>query len=94
MDDLRALAPSHVSYFFFLSLAQYAVLAWQFAFPFFAWKRNFRVLLIGGGVIAWIGSVFIFGLPLFGPFTLLGCLSYLTPEEWRAGTALAPARDR
>jgi len=82
-DDLIALAPSSAGYFFMLSLAQYLVLAWQFAFPFFAWKRSFRILLLGGAVAAWIGNMFIFGLPLFGPFVLIACLNYLTPAEWR-----------
>lgn len=83
IDDMRALAPSRTSYFFLLSLAQYLMLAWQLAFPFIAWKKSFRWVLIGGGVVAVLGSIFIFGTPLFGPITLVACLAYLTPEEWR-----------
>lgn len=67
-----------------LSLAQYIALAWQIGFPAFAWRGGrWRVVLIGGGVIDWLGSLFLLGLPLFGPFYFIGCLSYLRDEEWR-----------
>lgn len=65
-----------------LSIATYAVLAWQLAFPFFAWKRAFRPLLIGGGLIYWIGASFFFDVPLFGPGIFALCLAFLTDEEW------------
>ncbi len=72
------------SYSFFLSVGQYAILGWQLGFPFFAWRRGlWRWVLVGGGVIGWIGSAFVFRQPLFGPVILLGCLSYLSAEEWR-----------
>jgi hypothetical protein len=71
------------SQLFLLSLAQYLVLAWQLTFPLFAWRKRWRVVLLGGAVIGWLGSFFIFSLPLFGPIYLLGCLSYLTAAEWQ-----------
>ena len=37
---------------------------------------------MGGGLIIWAGAFFVFRLPLFGPFVLLGCLSFLRPNEW------------
>jgi hypothetical protein len=84
IEEVRALRPSLSSYLFFMSLATYLTLAWQLAFPTFAWRKNCRWLLIGGGILGWIGSAFIFKLPLFGPFYLIGCLNYLSPEEWRS----------
>jgi len=71
-----------------LSLAQYIMLAWQLGFPAFAWRRRWRVVLLGGGILAWAGSVFVYGMPLFGPLYLIGCLSYLTPAEWHGLLAL------
>ena len=70
---------------FYLSLAQYLVLAWQLCLPFFAWRpgRWWRGLLLGGAAIGWLGAYFLFQLPLFGPFVMLGCLSFLRPEEWK-----------
>lgn len=82
-NDIHALAAGRDSYLFFLSLAQYLVLAWQLTFPFFAWRTGkWRYLLLGGGVLGWIGSVYIYRMPLFGPAFLIGFLSYLTPAEW------------
>lgn len=70
---------------FWLSLFQYAVLAWQIGFPTFAWKPGWpRVILLGGAAAYWFGMFFVFRLPLFGPFVVIGCLSYLRPEEWAA----------
>jgi hypothetical protein len=69
-----------------MSLAQYAVLIWQLAFPLFAWRSGWwRAVLIGGSVLGWFGCLFIFGLPLFGPIFVIASLTYLTPDEWRAG---------
>jgi hypothetical protein len=81
-ERLRTLAQDRWGTWFVHSLVQYLVLAWQLGFPAFAWRRRWRLLLVGGGVLAWVGSVFVYGLPLFGPFYLIGCLNYLTPAEW------------
>ncbi len=68
----------------FLSLIQYIALAWQIAFPAFAWRGGrWRVVLIGGAIVGWLGCFFVLGLPLFGPIYLIGCLSYLTADEWQ-----------
>jgi hypothetical protein len=71
---------------FVLSAMGYAVLAWQLAFPFFAWRsgRVWRGLLLGGAAIGWVGETWLFKLPLFGPFVFIGCLSFLRPEDWAA----------
>lgn len=83
-DSVRSNWPVAESYLFFMSIVQYAVLGWQFGFPLFAWRRSWwRVLLFGGAVLGWFGSVFVFGLPMFGPIFFVACLSYLTPAEWR-----------
>ena len=80
------------SHLFLLSLAQYLVLAWQLAFPIFAWRKSWRLVLLGGAAIGWLGSFFIFKLPLFGPIYLLGCLSYVTAAEWHGLTGLVTSR--
>jgi hypothetical protein len=84
---LRQDAAPGTSYLFFLSLAQYAVLAWQIGFPLFAWRKGWwRPVLLGGALLGWAGSVFLYRQPVFGPVLALGCLSYLTPAEWRSIT--------
>jgi hypothetical protein len=84
-DTLQREIPNIVFILSVLSAVQYAAVAWQLAFPFFAWRRGWaRFVLIGGGLLYWAGALLVFGLPVFGPFVLLGCLSYLTPEEWVA----------
>jgi hypothetical protein len=81
-DSLRAEAAHAQSTLFFLSLAQYLVLAWQLGFPFFAWRRSWRPVLLGGAAIGWIGCLTIYKQPLFGPIYCIAALSYLTPAEW------------
>src|SRR5205085_11354471 len=71
------------SYMTMLSFAGYATLAWQFAFPYFAWRPRWRPVLLGGAAVAWLGNGFVYRLPLFGPGIFICCLAYLTPEEWR-----------
>jgi hypothetical protein len=87
-ESLQGEQASIGSHLFLLSLAQYVTLAWQLAFPIFAWRKSWRIVLLGGAVLGWIGSFFIFKLPLFGPIYLIGCLSYLTAAEWRGITGM------
>jgi hypothetical protein len=79
----RANAPTVM---FFLSLIQYGVLAWQLSFPAFAWRSGpiARTILLGGAVLGWAGAAFFLKLPLFGPFTCIGAVCFLRPEEWAA----------
>jgi hypothetical protein len=79
---VREMAPRRDFYLVLLSLATYAVLVWQLAFPFFAWQRSWRLVLLGGAVVGWLGTAFLYRLPIFGPAYLIGALSYLTAEEW------------
>ena len=70
-------------YLFSLNLATYAVLGWQIGFPVFAWRpRLARVVLLGGALIGWLGTAAYYRLPLFGPAVLVGCLSYVSADEW------------
>jgi len=69
---------------FFLSLAQYIFLAWELGFPLFAWRKSWRLVLLGGALIGWIGCLAIYKQPLFGPIYCICALSYLTPTEWLA----------
>jgi hypothetical protein len=88
LSDVLALRESAGTYFFMLSLAVYAGLAWQLSFPAFAWRRGWgRVVLLGGAVIGCLSLAWVYDLPLFGPALLVFCLGYLTPAEWRRLTA-------
>jgi hypothetical protein len=82
-ESLRREMPNATVTLFFLSIACYLVLGWQIGFPLFAWRRIvWRGVLLGGAALGWLGSIFVFRLPLFGPFVFLGCLSFLRPDEW------------
>jgi hypothetical protein len=81
--EARQLASSGDSILFVLSAAAYAVLVWQIGFPLFAWRRGCRVLLLGGAVAGWLGTALVYRLPVMGPALLVGCLAYLSAEEWR-----------
>jgi hypothetical protein len=84
-DTFRARMGGWTTNLVLLSLMQYVWMAWQLAFPVFAWRTGWlsRTILLGGGVIGWIGVLVIYGLPLFGPIYLIGCLSYLKVAEWQ-----------
>jgi hypothetical protein len=68
-----------------LSIGAYAVLFWQIGFLLFAWRRSWawRLVLLGGGAIGWIGCAYLYGLPLLGPAFFIGALSYVAAEEWQ-----------
>jgi hypothetical protein len=66
-----------------LSLCAYALLAWQIAFPAFAWRPRWRWLLVGGALVGWLGCALIYRMPVFGPALVVSCLSFVTPQEWR-----------
>jgi hypothetical protein len=82
IEQVRAYAPHAERSITWISLASYTMLVWQLAFPAFAWRRRWRVVLIGGALVAWVGSAFL-PLPLFGPIVMAMSLSYLAPSEWR-----------
>jgi hypothetical protein len=85
LTALKAKAAHAPTYLATLSFAQYVVLAWQFTFPLFAWRTGWwRLVLIGGALVGWLGTALMWQLPMFGPVYLLCCLNYLRPSEWRA----------
>ncbi len=88
LADIRAEAAHASLDLFLLSLVQYVALAWQIGFPAFAWRRRWRVVLLGGAVLSWVGAIYIYGQPLFGPVYFIACLSYLTHAEWEWLTKL------
>jgi hypothetical protein len=90
----RAHAGDAVGYLRTLSLAAYVALAWQIAFPAFAWRRGARWLLLGGGAAGATASVWLYGMPVFGPAFLAGCVSYVSAEEWRRAAELLKQRAR
>jgi hypothetical protein len=91
----RTYAANAEFYMSILNLGAYATLAWQIGFPLFAWRTGWwRLILVGGAVIGWLGTALLWRLPLVGPAFLVGCLSFLTAAEWRRVLAWLPiARD-
>jgi hypothetical protein len=77
-------------YLFGLSALAYAAIAWQIGFPFFAWRRRWRPLLLLGAAASWVGATFIYHAPPEGPAFAVACLSFLTPDEWRRLDWLIP----
>jgi hypothetical protein len=88
-EDVRSFAPNAETFLTLFTLASYVALAWQLAFPAFAWRRSLRPVLLGGAVVAWLVGAFIVTLPLFGALMMVACLGYLTPAEWRRLQSLA-----
>jgi hypothetical protein len=94
LEQVRAEASNGALIMGVLSLAAYLTLAWQIGFPFFAWQPRCRWLLLGGAVVGWLGMIFVYALPLFGPAILIGCLAFLTPAEWRRALQWVPGLGR
>jgi hypothetical protein len=69
-------------YLSLLNIGTYALLAWQIGFPLFAWRPRWRPVLIGGAIIGWLATAFVWHLPLIGPAFLIGCLCFVSPEGW------------
>jgi hypothetical protein len=76
-----AVAPSRMS-LVLLSLAAYAMLAWEIGFPAFAWRPGWRPVLLGGALIGGLGAAFLYRVPTFGPALFACCLSFVSPAEW------------
>src|SRR5262249_19462720 len=53
IEQARAHASNAAVYLTFLSVGAYATLAWQIAFPLFAWRPRWRFLSLGGAVFGW-----------------------------------------
>jgi hypothetical protein len=83
VEDVNSIGQYAATYFFFLTLASYAVLAWEIGFPLFAWRHNLRLVLLGGGLLGCLGAMFIYRQPTFGPAVMAGCLGFVSSEEWR-----------
>jgi hypothetical protein len=85
MDGLRGLVPGAGSYLGCLGAAAYATLAWQIAFPLFAWRRGLgRGILLLGAVAGWAGAAWLYRMPLYGPAFAIGCLAFVSGEELSA----------
>jgi hypothetical protein len=99
-DHFQRLASAGRFYLALLNVAAYATLAWQITFPAFAWRAGFwRVLLLGGALIGWVGLATIYRAPFFGAALTVGAFAYLGAPEWqrvrtwlRSIVAHAPAR--
>jgi hypothetical protein len=89
-EQVRSFAPHAGGWLALFSLYAYLTLAWQIAFPAFAWRKGlWRVLSLGGALTAALFCAFWVPLPLFGPLMVVSCLAYLSPAEWRRGLGLA-----
>ncbi len=83
IESLQNMIPKRDSYFISVSLAAYALLAWQIAFPTFAWRSGrCRWILLGGGLVGLFGLVLVYQIPVLGPTFLVCCLAYWKDEEW------------
>jgi hypothetical protein len=84
MESVLTEKPSAYTTLFWVSLVSYGILAWQIALPVFAWRTGIvsRVILLGGALLGWFGMMYWFQLPLFGPFIMINCLGFVSPEEW------------
>lgn len=86
---VRSFAPYRETVLVLFTLYTYLTLAWQIGFPAFAWRKGlWRVVSLGGALVAWLACTFWVSLPLFGPLMVVACLGYLAPEEWRRGLGL------
>lgn len=65
-----------------LSIATYATLFWQLAFPALAWIRSTRWIAVTGAFIGCLGCWFVYGLPVYGPALVIGTLAFVSPEFW------------
>jgi hypothetical protein len=84
-SEVNSLSGSAQTYLLWLHVLGFGTLAWQFAFPAFAWRTGrARILLLGGGVLGWIGLAGIYRMPVYGPALLTGCLAFVTAREWQA----------
>jgi hypothetical protein len=72
-----------------LSLAAYITLAWQIAFPLFAFRRRARVLLLTGALIGMLCLFLVWEEWTYAPLFAVCCMSYLSNDEWDRLTALA-----
>lgn len=82
--QLRDWANNSRQNMFFVSLATYIWLAWQLAFPLFAWRRSCRWLLLGGVAIGWIGCVWLYQTPIYGPAYCVAAFAFVGGDEWKA----------
>jgi hypothetical protein len=90
-EEVRSFAPNAETMLTLFTFTSYVALAWQIAFPAFAWRRSLRAVLLGGAALAWLACAFLVPLPLFGPLMVVACLGYLSPVEWRRVQSLGAA---
>lgn len=89
-QELQAIASQSSRYLVQLSVASYALLAWQLLFPLFAWRRGLgRLVLLGGASIGVMAGVAVQENPFQGASLLVACLCFVTPAEWQRLVGLA-----
>lgn len=83
VDQIRQRYPNPGVILGIISLLTYAMIAWQITFPFVAWRRAWRPVILVGAMLGWMGNLWIFQLPLFGPVILIGSLAFVPGATWR-----------
>lgn len=66
-----------------ISLASYIILVWQIAFPAFAWRPRWRLFVLAGGMVGFVGSWVLYKEPDFGFAFVAGCVCFVEASEWR-----------
>ena len=92
LAEAMANKPHADLYLSMLNIATYATLAWQIGFPLFAWRPRWRLVLIGGAAMGWLGSAFLWNLPVIGPAIMIACLSFVSPAGWQRTLGWLPGR--
>ena len=64
-----------------LSLATYGTLLWQLSFPFIAWMRVGRWIVVGGAILGWMWNTLVADVPTFGMAYFIAAVSFL-PAKW------------
>ena len=66
-----------------LSLAAYAVLAWQLSFPLWSGRHGLRYFPAVGALAGWWGCCWIYDMPLYGAAVFVASLAFLPMSKTR-----------
>jgi hypothetical protein len=83
LADIRTVRPVANAFMLILSVPAYARLAWELAFPLFAWRRGWlcRTILFAGAALECLLLGWTYGLPGY-TVIFICCLGFLKPREW------------
>lgn len=92
IDQAFAHAGDAQQYLRFLSVSAYLILAWQLAFPTFAWRRSMQWLLFVGAVAGGAGLIWLYRMPVLAMSFFAACLTYVPSDAWSKLAALRGRR--